>query len=267
MEEPWLKRPKSPMERIIDYIAVAPGIFGTTDNFSCMEPVQILITALTIIEHCWRMDAELQDFYLHLENSIPGPMYWPKLSTIPNSADKIDKEKGKVFPVAFHFFNLRMASVLMLYWANLCMMWHGMTLLYYRVMAVIPVDRKKIYSSSLTDLPALLKQGVLDCPPDCVCKISKDPSTPCITMFDMSKLEPLGHRDDFLAPGRNVCQSVEYCLQKKMLDMGPGAAAAPLAIVLSTIKDYPHAQRELLWGRAVMESLEQRLPYLKWVRN
>ena len=83
----------------------------------------------------------------------------------------------------------------------------------------------------------------------------------------MSKLKPLGHRDDFLAPGRNVCQSVEYCLQEKMLDMGPGAIAAPLGIVLDTIRPYPHAQRELAWGRVVLERLEDRIPYLRWVRK
>ena len=251
----------------MDYIAVAPGILGTTDNFSRMEPVQILIIALSIIESCWKMDAELQDFYLHLDNSIPGPMYWPTFSTMPSPADDIDAHKGKVFPVAFHFFNLNMATVLMLYWAQLCMMWHGMTLLYYRVMAVIPVDRRLIYSSSRRAIPSLLKEGIPDCPPDCVCKTSDDPNTPCIALFDMSKLKPLGHRDDFLAPARNVCQSVEYCIQPKMLELGPGSVCAPLAIILDTIKEYPYAQRELEWGRHVMRGLEIGLPYLKSVRK
>ena len=267
LEEPWLQTPKSPLDRLIDYIAVAPGIFGVTDNFSHMEPVETLTTALKIIEYCWKMDEELQDFYLQLDNSIPGPMYWPVLSTTPNVTDDLDREKGKVFPVAFHFFNLGMAAVLTLYWAHLCMMYHGMTLLYYHVMAVIPVDRKQIYSSSRSDIPPLLKAGIPKCSSDCVCKTFDDPSTPCITTFDTSKLIPLGHRNDFLALGRNVCQSAEYCLQKKMLNMGPGTIAAPLSIVLDTIKPYPHAQREFAWGRAVMEGLEERLPYLKWVKK
>lgn len=270
MEIPWSNQPKSPLDRLTDYIAQAPGIFGTTDKFDQMEPVDILSTALSIIDRCWKMDAELQDFYLHLDNSIPGPMYWPELSTLTNPADLINEEKGKVFPVAFHFFNLRMATILMLYWANLCMMYHGMTLLYYHVMAVVPVDRKQV--SARDDLHPLLRKAIPHCAEDCACKTNSNTdspptSTPCITLFPISSLPPLADRNDFLAPARNVFQSVEYCLQPKMLDMGPSSCATPVAIAVETLRPYEFAGREVEWGRNVMRGLEGRLPYLRWVRK
>jgi hypothetical protein len=266
MDIPWDKRPKSPMDRLTDFIAQAPGIFGITDQFSKMDPISILVTALSIIDKCWQMDAELEDFYLHLEAGIPGPMYWPKLATMYNPVDHEDKEKGKVIPVAFHFFNLRMATILMLHWANLCMMWHGMTLLYYHVMAAVPIDRKKLYT--LRDVPAKLKEGISPCSDDCACKMANGGDyTPCMARFDMSKIRPLEHRDDFLTPARNVFQSVEFCLQKQMKDMGPSSCATPLAIAIETIRPYPHCQREAQWGRHIMLGLEERLPYLKHVRK
>lgn len=268
MEIPWDARPKSPMDRVTDYIAQAPGIFGITDQFSSMDPITVLAVSLSLIDKCWQMDAELQDFYLHLESGIPGPMYWPKLATMHNPVDDMDKEKGKVVPVAFHFVNLRTATVLMLHWANLCMMYHGMMLLYYHCMAVVPVNRKQVQVRS--DIPAKLKEGIPPCTEDCACKstaCSENGYAPCIARFDMSKLRPLGHREDFLTPARNVLQSVEYCLQKKMKDMGLGSCATPLSIAVATIRSYDHCKRETEWGRHVLQSLEDRIPYLKCVRK
>jgi hypothetical protein len=258
MEVPWQSRPKTFSDRLWDTIAYVPEIFSQTDNFGSMAPVDILTTALRIIDRCWEMDADLQDLYHALESSIPGPIYWPELSTMSNPAD--DEENGKVFPVAFHFFNLKMAMSLMLYWSTQTIMHNGMVLLYHHVMKTVPVSLMDVYLAE--DVHPLLLEGLPPCQEDCICS-----GMGCIATFDMTKLRPLGLKADFRTPARNICQSAEYCMQEEMLDMGPSSLVAPLSVVVETLQLYDFCRKEVEWGRHVLRKIEDGwLPYLKCVR-
>ncbi|RMZ91989.1 hypothetical protein DV736_g789, partial [Chaetothyriales sp. CBS 134916] len=140
MEVPWRYQPKTMGDRLWDHIAQAPGMMNTADKFNLMRPIEILSTTLDVIEKCWGMDESMQELYHSLEASVPGPLYWPKLSTRSSSAD--DDDLGKVFPVSYEFSNLAIATWSMMYWSTLTMMYNGITLL-YGVMQQIPTRRNE----------------------------------------------------------------------------------------------------------------------------
>ena len=253
---PWKTQPRTLSDQLWDHLALAPGIFATTDRTNSMTPVGVLTAVLNIIDICWKMDADLQDFYFALEASIPGPLYWPRLSTMSNAAD--DEVNGRVFPVAFDFFNLRMAMTLMLYWGTLMMMYNGLVLL-YGVLQTMPVTRQAVLETKNAH-PLLLK-AIPECEADCICNGSG-----CLALFDMMKIPPLGKRADIRTPARNVCQSVEFCMQPSMLDLGPSSVVTPLSIVVDTIQRDPACMREVMWGKNVLMEMEDLLPYMKCLR-
>ena len=194
---------------------------------------------LKLVDRCWQIDVGLEQFYTELESSTLGPLYWPKLSLEKSPVD--DAELGKVFPVAFHFLNLKISSTLIFYWATLLMLWSGLFQL-YRAISALNLDCQEI---------------------GCCCVSCKDKKSDSgggthIHKFDMSRLPPLGHRLDFPSAAWNVCQSVEYCMQESMLSFGPYSVAAPLAIVIDTLKDIPRYGRELSWAKAALARVTEK---------
>jgi len=78
---------------------------------------KILPSLINIMELCWQIDSQLNEWYRDFETFVAGPMYWPKLSTSDSSVD--DVELGRVFPVAFDFPSHDVAQVMILYWLSL----------------------------------------------------------------------------------------------------------------------------------------------------
>ncbi|ETN40476.1 uncharacterized protein HMPREF1541_04753 [Cyphellophora europaea CBS 101466] len=264
MTVPFQKHPKGMGERIWDAIAQAPRVFQRTDEMQRSVPVRSLCIALEALEYCWEVDGDLEKLYKELEASIPGPLFWPELAekgTAVGGEEECDEAReGTLFPVAYKFFNLRMAMVLLSYWSLLTIVYNGMMLL-HRVLETLPVDRKAV--KALGDkVPAALLRGIsADCPPGCAC--GGDPDVPCIVRFDMSTIRPLEHRGNVLGPVRDICQTVEYCTQPQMRDMGWTSIVAPLTIAVETIKEYDWCRREREWGRHVLRGFHRQLPYLK----
>ncbi|RMZ86194.1 hypothetical protein DV737_g198, partial [Chaetothyriales sp. CBS 132003] len=256
MEVPWQHEPKTIGDRLWDHIAQAPGILNIADKFDFMRPIETLSTALDAIEKCWDMDESMQGLYHILEASVPGPLYWPKLSTRSSSAD--DDDLGKVFPVSYEFSSLPTATWSMMYWSALTMMYNGMTLL-YGVMQQIPTRRDEVLEHKGAN--RLLLEGMPACSSDCICG-----GDGCLRFFDMTKLPQLLPRVDVITVARNVCQSVEFCMQPQNLDFGRTSICTPMNVVLETIKTYDTCRREVAWGKDVMESLEPLLPFLKYFK-
>ncbi|KAL9608092.1 MAG: hypothetical protein Q9167_007054 [Letrouitia subvulpina] len=131
---------------------------------------------------------------------------------------------SNAFPTVFYFPNLRMASTMILYWAILLILWTGMSALYTQVTIIKMMDP----SAASVELPFL------------------------------------GHRTGFIAVARNILQSFEYCMQDSMREMGPSTLAAPLDIVVETLKDYPQYSQEVAWAEEALGIISQRsLRYLK----
>jgi len=195
-----------------------------------IESVSSFFPLLKIVEQCWTIDAELLRLHKELEDTALGPVYWPEFSTEPNSAD--DPELGKVFPVAFHFPSLRTAHTCMLYWTLSIMLWSGLSDL-YRVLAAMQPDSNNNGGDDDDD--------------------GAD-STP---LFNISQLPPLEHRVDGRPMVRNICQSLEYCLQDEMRAMGPLTAQFPLQVVIEYLRQSPEHGRELQWAQAAMVKLRK----------
>jgi hypothetical protein len=291
-EVPYSIHPRSMGDLLWDKLADAAGIFKRTDTMQHSKAEVALCTAIEVLEYCWKTSSELDEWYAALEASVPGPLFWPELAkwdfiaeTPISSNDEgidIDAEEsvGQVFPVAYHFAHLRMAMLLTTYWALRALMANGMMLL-YSVLASVPVDRHAIESLG-PSVPATLLRGVPPtCLPDCVCSCAYSSAAPadlsirpvpngdsyrtctCTVKFDLTTIPPLGESGDFMRHVRDVCQSVEYCMQSEMRDMGWNSVVAPLTIVVETIKEYPACVREREWCRAVLRGFRAKLPYLK----
>jgi hypothetical protein len=293
-EVPYSVHPRSMGDLLWDKLADAAGIFKRTDAMQRSKPEVALCTAVEVLEYCWKTSKELDDWYAALKASVPGPLFWPQLAkrdivaqtpTSSNEDDGPDSDAeemaGQVFPVAYHFVHLRMAMLLTTYWALRALMANGMMLL-YSVLATIAVDRHAIASLG-PDVPATLLRGVsLACPAGCPCACASKSSAvdcstnilnhdsrtsisdcTCTVTFDLTTLPPLGEAGDFMRHVRDVCQSVEYCMQSEMRDLGWTSVVAPLTIVVETIKEYPACVREREWCRAVLRGFRARLPYLK----
>lgn len=246
---PWKYTPKTALDRIWDLLALAPAIFNKAKGFENMDPITRLRTALEVIESMWEIETAQAKFFIELEESIPGPMYWPELSVLNNPADGFDQ--GKMFPVAFHFCNLRVANTVMTYWSAQVMAWNGLSQLYMLV-ATTEVDLRTIHNQGIK----FPYDGFKPCHKDCPCK--QETRFPCFTHFDLNELPPLGHRANIVTPARNILQSVEYCLQDEMLDAGPAQACAPLNIVIDTFKEHPKHSKYVRWGKAALQMIQKR---------
>ena len=236
---PWATHPKCPLDQIFDFVSLAPEIFQHADTLTHLKPHDSLHEILKLIDRCWEIDAALERFYRSFESSTLGPLYWPKLSRETSSAD--DAELGRVFPVAFEFLNLRMSNTLMFYWATLLMLWSGLFQL-YQAIAALELNCREINCYCVTCKEKTPDSG-------------KDTHT---HKFNMSQLPPLGHRLDFPSMAWNICQSVEYCMQDSMLGLGPLAAAAPLVLVIDTLKNIPKYGREVAWAKAAVARVTER---------
>jgi hypothetical protein len=245
------------LDEVLDRTAALANLFVEGFDIEGLESTRLLLAALKIVDRCWKIEAELRQLFTDLENGNPGPLYWPELSTAVNPAD--DAELGKVFPVAFHFPNLQTAFTCMIYWASLILLWAVLSHV-YQLLGTLKVH------NTATDSPA--DTCCHGCAGDCsghdACSCEGNPQH--TTQFDMSQLLPVDPRIDVLAASRNICQSLEYCMQKEMKGLGPTITVIPLMAVMDILPNFPHCSRELAWAKAQSEKFgEKGLRLMKYL--
>ena len=246
MEIPWKYYSKSPLHQLLDLMAVFSNILAQAFQMDGLESTDLLDPILTAIDSGFKIDAKLQQWYKELQGRSLGMLYWPMLSVVENPTD--DPELGKVFPVAFHFSNLVTAETCLLYWTTQIMLWSGLSFL-YGLLATIEMEEDAFGHLVNSNKYTCLKHKTSS--DNCGSKNETD--TPRSIKFDMRHLPPLEHRLDLVSPARNICQSVEYCMQDKMREVGLAVTSFPLRTVTDVLKDYPDCHREVLWARAVLE--------------
>jgi hypothetical protein len=211
MELPWKGLSKTLHDQIIDVLAGIAKIVGQAFEMASLESAKPLSIMPEIVDCCWKMDAKLQQLFEELQRRNLGPLYWSKFSIQTNPVD--DLELGKVFPVAFHFPNLRIAHTCMLYWTASMLLWSILSPVYQALGAV---------------------------------------------QFDMSRLPVLQQHLDVAALSRNICQSLEYCLQDEMRGLGSAITIIPLHVVIRILRDYPSCSRELSWSQAMSQKVAEK---------
>ncbi|EXJ75533.1 uncharacterized protein A1O5_00039 [Cladophialophora psammophila CBS 110553] len=235
-EVPWQRRPKTPYDRIYDFLTCAPELLRQGEMLEHMDPQNKLHLARDMIWKCWKLDAELQSVYDCMEKNHDGPLYWPELAR-DESLDPGPKN-GLLFPVAFHYPNLSIANTVIIYWGVQAILWQGLWHL-YGVMAELPMK-----FAGARDFA----QGDVD-----------DDTRPLTNaVSNVFHFPPLEHRADFAAPCRNILQSVEYALQGDMFDQGPKCVAAPLRMALETLLPYPKYKREVAWAERALGKVQER---------
>jgi hypothetical protein len=246
---PWKNIPRSPFDQLLDKTAALANLFVQGFEIEGLESTSLLLAVLKIVDCCWKIEAELRQFYKDLKSAHPGPLHWPELSTDENPAD--DAELGKVFPVAFHFPNLMMAFTCMIYWASLILIWAIVSHM-YQILGTIQIH------NVVPDSPA--DDSCLDCSNDGgskdACSCEDRARTAHMAQFEINKLPPLERRIDILAATRNICQSLEYCMQEEMKSLGPAATVIPLLAVIEVLPIFPHCSRELAWAKAAFEKVD-----------
>lgn len=187
------------------------------------NPLSLLPPIVSLIQRTWKIDIRLQAFYKRLENSTLGPLYWARLSNGFNRS--IQGEEGdELFPVAFQFGSLETARTCMVYWATQAILWSGLRFVYSLL-------------GSFAPLPCL-----------------PTPESPFPAPFP--GLPSLDHRSDPTSAAKNICQSVEYCIQQS-----PGSGAIltvfPLKVAIETFGDARDCgcDRDFEWAKGVIERI------------
>lgn len=68
-------------------------------------------------------------------------------------------------------------------------------------------------------------------------------------------LPPLGHRADRANLAKNICQTVEYCMQDEHEAPGKTSAVFPLKVAIETLNEIPGCERELAWAVDAMNKI------------
>jgi len=212
------------------------------DETPHLQAQAFLLSLLEIIDRLWDVDADLERWYKELENNTPGPLYQTKFSTMDSPAD--DTERGKLFPIAFHFSSLLMAHTVVMYWAGQVMVWRELTWAYQSVS--LALDQCTVEKLTIP-YPDNWSAGM-------VCTCNDAEHITCVKHFDPAQLPPLEHRADWPhSAAKNIFQSVEFCLQDEMMGLGPNTVAPALMLTIYRLFNTPGDwKRELSWAEAVL---------------
>ncbi|KAJ9365595.1 transcriptional regulator family: Fungal Specific TF [Paecilomyces variotii] len=265
---PWINIPKTEFDQFFDLFVRGPATFQAVDRLDGAEPLEKLRIALSIVHSCWELDADLATFYEQFEKSSLGPLYWPEFAkpriyrkgqrdTDNDYADDDDDDDDawnniSLFPISLHFPNLGTARTIILYWATLTMLWSGL----YQLYGLIYALKETIIDPNSNNEHEREDHNTNTPPTSAANSNTNDTDTNNLT-FLITHLPPLDHRRDFASMARNVCQSVEYCMQEEMLGLGPIILPAPLGIVIDTMKGYESFAREVRWARKVMRRISE----------
>ncbi|GFG26695.1 uncharacterized protein AN5342 [Aspergillus udagawae] len=234
--DPWASRPKRMADRIADCLARMPSILQRYDQLSSLHRKEILDSTYGLVEECMRIDQTLEDIYEDLRLQLEGPLYWPVLS--PSFKDS-GHDQG-LFPVIYEFPDLRTATLLMLYWATKAMLWATLSNLY-----------DVIHLQGVHGIPAPIVE---------VTSEKHDPSPSDDEQTSTERNAPtMGDGQNYLRMARNVCQSLEYCLQEDMSLLGMLAASVPVIITVWAIRYRHNDEAELAWLMGASQRMRQGL--------
>ena len=173
------------------------SIFEASDNLGNPTPSE-MPALFAILDRCWSVDAALQKFFIDLQSTADGPLYWNRLSTLELLPEEADGEK--LFPVAFHFKSLSFAFTTNMYWMACILTYRTIMELYQRIM--------RCAQTHAATPPIKSEDGT-------------SPQSPGPSSY-MLHLLPLGERKNLVGLAKNIAQTVEFCIQEDKKSQGPG---------------------------------------------
>ena len=250
---PWKNNLKTIDDRLMDLMAQIPSLLEQADWIKTVyDPHEALRERLKLVDSCWALDAELIEWRKSVEGQSGLPQYWPEFSKLSYPVD--NSEHGKVFPIAWHFPNLRIAMRYIHFWTALQLL-HSTIIVTYRSLRGEQCDR------SVPEHPADRRCSVCSTTPGTIgCHCGYEAN---VIPFNTNSLPPPSQGGGLHESSRNVAQSVEYCMGQDMGDFGSQVLIFPLRC---TIECYRHRPgRELQWCLAASAELgtKKRLPFVK----
>ncbi|KAM5440540.1 hypothetical protein McanMca71_004617 [Microsporum canis] len=234
MEGPWALFPKAPMDRINDCLALSPAILQKASHLVFLDPKPKVELARQLAQECLEIDKLLDDIYVDIQSIGPGPLYWNVVAKLRIPTDI----NGPLFPVVYFFKDLKVAWLVMTYWAARLMLWVGLCDLYDVIEHIQPEVIRDSLSPESTDDDTRIDQP---CP------------SGTSTLFPQ-----LGHRKHYRSMAHNVCQSIEYFLQPCMKMGGAFSVSSVLGVVLGSIIGRPSFTEEATWMRAVLGLVQRK---------
>ncbi|KAK4206546.1 hypothetical protein QBC37DRAFT_434778 [Rhypophila decipiens] len=229
---------KTPFDCLIDILLDIPEIGPKRQKVEAMtDPKRILSGCIANINEGYALESRLAEWFDSYKETIPGGLYHPKLTTVDSVVD--DVERGKLFPVAFHFPAFMVGQNLVYYWVGLMSVQAHLSFSYTtleQLMAVLDaMGRDSLSCSCITD-NASPEAGNLK-------------SLRCLGHFNINMLPTLGHREEWpRTTAYNICQSTEYFLEDKIQGFMPASVLPALVLVKGFWKFAPgNMSREIAW--------------------
>ncbi|KAH8887272.1 hypothetical protein GQ53DRAFT_844448 [Thozetella sp. PMI_491] len=223
LEVPWAhRRPKDFQDKLTDIMLKLPAIYKQ-DGIVVSKSAGLqerLTASICCVRTCWRFDQSLTNWMKELGEEYTGPLYWPATSTFDTYpfTEKIKPPLIKLFPVTYDFPSHMLAYQLLRYWTCRVILSQQLCQTYQTLECLVTQRRT-------------LKLEDVDC--TCPGKL-KSKLTSCLKHFTQDQLQPLGYRKDWTATlARNICQSVDFLMQKKWKATGPNVLLQPMSIMKS----------------------------------
>jgi hypothetical protein len=226
--------------RIADCLAAMPSILQRYDQLSSLPRQEVLDSTYGLVDECLTIDQTLQEIYEDLRLQVDGPLYWPVLS--PSFKDSAH-DQG-LFPVIYHFPDLKTASLSMLYWGSKALLWATLSNLY---------DVIQLQGHSITVPIVEVISEKADLSPN-IDEISVERDSPA-----------LHDEQNYKIMARNVCRSLEYCLQEDMSLLGILAASVPVVLALWAIRQRHNDEAELACLMGATQKMRQGLRMWQYI--
>ncbi|KAM7203352.1 hypothetical protein V8F33_002343 [Rhypophila sp. PSN 637] len=227
---------KTPFDCLIDILLEIPEIGPKRQKVEAMtDPKQILSGCIANINEGYVLESRLAEWFDSYKETIPGALYHPRLSSIDSVVD--DAEKGKLFPVAFHFPGFMSGQNLVYYWVGLMSIQAHLSFSYTTLQQLVVV------------LDAMGRDNL---PCSCIANSTSPEagkSLHCLRHFNIKVLPSLGQREEWpRTTAYNICQSTEYFLEDKIQGFMPASVLPALVLVKGFWKFAPgNMSREIAW--------------------
>ena len=239
MTEPFTNENLSPFDVLTNMLLRAPARTEQGDRLAQIESPELQLEgSLKYAQVLWQVDEETSQFLENLAVSVNGPLCWPTFSgEISKRISERTAQSRDLPPIEFHFIDVRIAKVFVLYWSILLVLWSGMCGLYMR----IKKSSTSVNSSSDNQ--------------------RAQQSASHFSLVD--GLPSLGHRTNFVEMAQNIYQSANYCMQD---DLGLSFMSSPLHTVTQVLSQWPGYELEIGWARGSLDQiLGQGVAILKFL--
>ncbi|KAL8692937.1 MAG: hypothetical protein Q9218_002139 [Villophora microphyllina] len=231
---PWKEHVKSPDQQLYDVGIALTGILArayTTKSIS--DNSTFAWERAALVQECQDLDGKLDDWFGQLSEDIPTPHYWPEFSRMETPSN--NSTADIVFPVSFHFPNIYVAKLLIDYWAISIMLHSTIKLLYQSLAGVFKPNRPEHPADDQgARAKAILSPG-----------------------YDAPLRKKIADPTLLKSLGKNIAQSMEYCLSNDMGILGPQWALFGLRVALQTYR-YGPPSKELQWLQAIHDRISDQ---------